>query len=183
MTLVWYERSSAQWEAPVVGGSYFIERYCFDGERPWFTVTYCDEREKLIGTASTLGWARVIAGEHHLELLAARPRRPTDPDIAVDTAAAREVLRQAEAARRPCEQCLRQPPCRVRCLRSLGVAERPEPETIRRKLYVDLANAPPWLRKILHEHFPDPNKVLIEELEPTLRRLRRQAYEREDPKP
>ena len=91
------------------------------------------------------------------------------------TASERELLRQAEA-RRPCEQCLRpETPCHVRCLRSLGVVERPEPETIRRKPYVDLAKALPWLRTILHEHFPDPSRVLIEDLEEKITALRRAA--------
>jgi hypothetical protein len=48
--------------------------------------------------------------------------------VAADTAAAREVSRQAET-RWPCEQCLLTPPCRVRCLRSMRTTDRPEPET------------------------------------------------------
>jgi Protein of unknwon function (DUF3310) len=93
-------------------------------------------------------------------------------EIAADTARARELLSRAQQP--PCEQCLRpEAPCCVRCLRSMGVADRPEPETIRHNPYVDLANAPPWLRTILHEHFPDPSKVIIEELEKKLAMLRR----------
>jgi len=52
-------------------------------------------------------------------------------EIAAATAAARELLHQAR--RPPCEDCLRPAsPCRKRCLRSMGVVDRSEPETIRR---------------------------------------------------
>jgi hypothetical protein len=114
------------------------------------------------------------------ELLAVEQAKVEDDkrELAAELAAGLKLLRQAREP--PCEQCLRpHAPCRVRCLRSIGVTDRPESETIRRNPYVDLASAPPWLQTILHEHFHDPNKVLIEDLEARIETLRAPARERE----
>jgi hypothetical protein len=55
-------------------------------------------------------------------LAAAQARLEADRrEIADDAAAGLALLRQARQP--PCEQCLLTPPCRVRCLRSLGVSE------------------------------------------------------------
>jgi hypothetical protein len=59
--------------------------------------------------------------------------RETKHEIASDIAAAQKLLERAPLP--PCEQCLRpHSPCRLRCLRSMGVTGRPEPETARRNL-------------------------------------------------
>jgi hypothetical protein len=53
-------------------------------------------------------------------------RDKVQAEVAADTAAARTLLSHA-AQQLPCETCLRpQAPCRVRCLRSLGTAPRPQ---------------------------------------------------------
>jgi hypothetical protein len=89
--------------------------------RKWWKATDYDGRHPR----HLRGESKLLAAEY-AELEAEKHK------IAADTAAAREVSRQAEA-RRPCEQCLLTPLCRIRCLRSMGAADRPEPETIRRK--------------------------------------------------
>jgi hypothetical protein len=158
---------------------------------PWFELPLFHERDRRHLSIRRLWWRetdynRKPPSEEFLAqlpqlLAAAKLELEADKrEIAAELAAGRELLRQAR--RPPCEDCLRpESRCRVRCLRSMGVTDRPEPETVRRNPYVDLANAPPWLRTILHEHFPDPSKVLIEELEEKLAMLRRRAVD--EPKP
>jgi hypothetical protein len=85
-----------------------------------FLVNYHDgESVTEIGAASTLGWGKVLAGSHHLDVLAARSKRPVQrsEEFAAELAAGRALLSRTQKP--PCEQCLRATPCRERCLRSM----------------------------------------------------------------
>jgi hypothetical protein len=96
---------------------------------PWFELPLFHERDRRHLSIRHLRWRetdynRKPPSEEFLAqlpqlLAAAKLELEADKrEIAADTAAARELLRQARQP--PCEQCLRpESPCKLRCLRSL----------------------------------------------------------------